>query len=90
MWKADLAAILQVAEELGDTVRIVKVDTDENPDVSSQLQVLPAVHNPALYQSRTIREHISLWAAWDWQDIEEKTPFNIITPWPQSIKSLKA
>ncbi|KAK9905834.1 hypothetical protein WJX75_007277 [Coccomyxa subellipsoidea] len=29
----------QVAEELGDTVRIVKVDTDENPDVSSQLQI---------------------------------------------------
>lgn len=30
---------LQVAEELGDKVRIVKIDTDENPELSSQLQV---------------------------------------------------
>jgi hypothetical protein len=30
--------LLQVAEELGDTVRIVKVDTDAEPDLSSQLQ----------------------------------------------------
>ena len=32
---------LQVAEELGDAVRILKVDTDENPELSSQLQVSP-------------------------------------------------
>lgn len=31
---------VQVAEELGDSVRIVKVDTDENPELSTQLQVV--------------------------------------------------
>ena len=30
---------MQVAEELGDSIRILKIDTDENPDLSSQLQV---------------------------------------------------
>lgn len=29
----------QVAEDLGDAVRILKIDTDENPELSSQLQV---------------------------------------------------
>lgn len=29
----------QVAAELGDNVRILKIDTDENPDISSQLQI---------------------------------------------------
>jgi len=29
----------QVAEQLGDAVRILKVDTDENPTLSSQLQI---------------------------------------------------
>jgi hypothetical protein len=32
----------QVAAELGDAVRIVKVDTDAEPDLSSQLQARPA------------------------------------------------
>ena len=31
--------VVQVYEALGDSIRIVKVDTDENPDLSSQLQV---------------------------------------------------
>ena len=30
---------MQVAEELGDSIRILKIDTDENQDLSSQLQV---------------------------------------------------
>ncbi len=29
----------QVAQELGDTIRVVKVDTDKNPMLSSQLQI---------------------------------------------------
>lgn len=29
----------KVAKELGDKVRLVKVDTDENPELSSQLQI---------------------------------------------------
>ena len=37
---ADLALMHpQVAQQLGDTVKILKVDTDENPELSSQLQV---------------------------------------------------
>ncbi len=31
--------LLQVYDELGDDIRIIKIDTDENPDLSSQLQV---------------------------------------------------
>jgi hypothetical protein len=31
-----------VAAELGDAVRIVKVDTDAEPDLSSQLQARPS------------------------------------------------
>ena len=36
---------LQVYDELGDKIRVLKIDTDENPELSSQLQVaaLPAV-----------------------------------------------
>lgn len=31
---------MQVAEELGpDKVQILKIDTDQNPEISSQLQV---------------------------------------------------
>ena len=30
---------LQVAEKMGDAVRILKIDTDRNPDISTQLQV---------------------------------------------------
>ena len=41
MHRESYLIILQVAEELGDLVRIVKIDTDEHPEVSSQLQVLP-------------------------------------------------
>lgn len=29
----------QVADELGDTVKVLKIDTDENPELSSQLQI---------------------------------------------------
>lgn len=29
----------QVAEKMGDAVRILKIDTDKNPDISTQLQV---------------------------------------------------
>ena len=36
----NLSSLEQVAEDLGDTVKILKVDTDENPVLSSQLQVL--------------------------------------------------
>jgi len=32
-----------VAEELGDKVRIVKVDTEAEPELSSQLQVRAAI-----------------------------------------------
>lgn len=31
--------VLQVAEKMGDAVRILKIDTDQNPDISTQLQV---------------------------------------------------
>ena len=31
--------LLQVAEQLGDKVKILKVDTDENPELSNQLRV---------------------------------------------------
>ena len=34
-----LTSLSQVAKELGDKVRIIKVDTDKNPDLSSQLRV---------------------------------------------------
>lgn len=30
---------MQVAEQLGDQIKILKVDTDENPDLSNQLRV---------------------------------------------------
>ena len=30
---------LQVYDELGDKIRVLKIDTDENPELSSQLQV---------------------------------------------------
>ena len=30
---------MQVYEELGDKIRVLKIDTDENPELSSQLQV---------------------------------------------------
>lgn len=36
--------LLQVYDELGDDIRIIKIDTDENPDLSSQLQVRDATH----------------------------------------------
>ena len=29
----------QVSEELGDKIQILKIDTDENPDLSNQLRV---------------------------------------------------
>lgn len=29
---------MQVAERMGDAVRILKIDTDKNPDISTQLQ----------------------------------------------------
>jgi thioredoxin-like negative regulator of GroEL len=32
-----------VAERMGDAVRILKIDTDKNPDISTQLQVCGAV-----------------------------------------------
>lgn len=37
--------LLQVYDELGDDIRILKIDTDENPDLSSQLQVCNAPRN---------------------------------------------
>ena len=37
----------QVYDELGDDIRIVKIDTDENPDLSSQLQVCDAAYASA-------------------------------------------
>lgn len=30
----------QVAEEMGDKIQILKIDTDENPDLSNQLRVI--------------------------------------------------
>lgn len=33
------ACLAQAAEQLGDRVKILKVDTDENPDLSNQLRV---------------------------------------------------
>ncbi|KAL6784130.1 TRXZ1 [Auxenochlorella protothecoides x Auxenochlorella symbiontica] len=32
--------LVKVAERLGDSVRILKIDTDENPDISNQLQIM--------------------------------------------------
>jgi thiol-disulfide isomerase/thioredoxin len=54
-----LPAVLQVYETMGDSIRIVKVDTDENPDLSSQLQVRVAAHHlkrPALPVPKRMRE----------------------------------
>jgi hypothetical protein len=34
-----LAILSQVAEELGDEVKVLKIDVDENPVLSSQLRV---------------------------------------------------
>ncbi|EIE23730.1 thioredoxin-like protein [Coccomyxa subellipsoidea C-169] len=57
----------QVAEELGDTVRIVKIDTDEHPEVSSQLQIqgLPTMvfvgtdpNKPALRTEGLLPAHV--------------------------------
>lgn len=31
---------IQVATELGDKIKVLKIDTDENPELSSQLQVM--------------------------------------------------
>ena len=64
---------LQVAEELGDKVRIVKVDTDKEPQLSSQLQIQglptivfvgldkdkPALRTEGLLPSETILQIIS-------------------------------
>ena len=40
-WSVLMVSVLcsQVAEKLKDKVRILKVDTDENPELSSQLNV---------------------------------------------------
>ena len=39
--------LLQVAEQLGDKVKILKVDTDENPELSNQLRVGSLRKNPS-------------------------------------------
>lgn len=31
---------IQVATELGDKIKVLKIDTDENPELSTQLQVM--------------------------------------------------
>ena len=31
---------MQVSEELGDKIQILKIDTDENPDLSNSLRVI--------------------------------------------------
>ncbi len=62
----------KVAEEMGDTVRIVKVDTDEEPDLSTQLQIQglptlvyvgvgdkPALRTEGLLPAATIKEIIA-------------------------------
>ncbi|BDA47641.1 Thioredoxin-like protein CITRX, chloroplastic [Coccomyxa sp. Obi] len=57
----------QVADELGDSIRVVKIDTDENPDISSQLQIqgLPTMvfvgtdpNKPALRTEGLLPAHI--------------------------------
>jgi thioredoxin-like negative regulator of GroEL len=37
--------IIQVAESLGDKVKVLKIDVDENPELSSQLKIegLPTI-----------------------------------------------
>lgn len=40
------ARLVQVAEKMGDAVRILKIDTDKNPDISTQLQVGSLSGNP--------------------------------------------
>lgn len=37
--KLDIGHGIQVAAELGDKVKVLKIDTDQNPELSSQLQV---------------------------------------------------
>lgn len=62
----------KVAEEMGDSVRIVKVDTDEEPDLSTQLQIQglptlvyvgvgdkPALRTEGLLPAATIKEIIT-------------------------------
>lgn len=60
----------KVNEELEDKVRIIKVDTDENPELSSQLQIAglptmvfvavdkakPALRTEGLLPAQTIKE----------------------------------
>lgn len=45
--KLDIGHGIQVAAELGDKVKVLKIDTDQNPELSSQLQVRKAtgLHN---------------------------------------------
>lgn len=34
-----IECVIQVAADLGDKVKVLKIDTDQNPELSSQLQV---------------------------------------------------
>lgn len=57
---AEWLEFVQVAKELGDKVRLVKVDTDENPELSSQLQVLlPNTWVPMLHLYRSEAQCLS-------------------------------
>ena len=38
--------IAQVASELGDKIKVLKIDTDENPELSTQLQVRQHMAQP--------------------------------------------
>lgn len=39
LYRLKLVYHTQVAETLGDKVKVLKIDVDENPDLSSQLKV---------------------------------------------------
>jgi hypothetical protein len=44
----------RVAADLGDSVKILKVDTDENPDLSSQLQARRFSSNDVAADAQTL------------------------------------
>lgn len=63
----------QVATELGDKIKVLKIDTDENPELSTQLQIQglptmvfigmdpskPALRTEGMYNATIIKEIIA-------------------------------